>query len=144
MTNGTLRLTMAGLIATASVAAGAVQLAALANVTPGEWELKEIGGTQRKAICVADPVQLLQIQHGAANCTRNVLDSDAKAVTVHYTCNGGGNGRTTLTVRSPQAFKLETQGMAGGAPFAVDYEAKRLGDCAPAAAAGTTKPANRR
>lgn len=124
-----MQVVMAGLIASAAVAAGAVQIAALAEVTPGEWQLKEIGGTATKSVCVADPAQLFQVQHPNATCKRNVLDSSAKAATVQYTCAAGGSGRTTLTVRSSQSVKVETQGMSGGAPFAFDYDAKRIGDC---------------
>lgn len=118
-----------GLIAFVTVAAGAVQIAALAEVAPGEWQLKEIGGTETKSVCLADPAQLFQVQHPNATCKRNVLDSSAKAATVQYTCAAGGSGRTTLTVRSSQSIKVETQGMSGGAPFAFDYDAKRIGDC---------------
>ena len=124
-----MQVVMAGLIASAAVAAGAVQIAALAEVTPGEWQLKEIGGTATKSVCVADPAQLFQVQHPNATCKRNVLDSSAKAATAQYTCAAGGSGRTTLTVRSSQSVKVETQGMSGGAPFAFDYDAKRIGDC---------------
>lgn len=133
MTMKTMRVTAATLIAATAMAAGAAQIAALADVAPGEWQLKEIGGTETKTVCLADPAQLLQIHHATASCTRTVLDSTAKAVTVQYSCAGSGSGRTTVTVRSAQSLKVETQGMAGGGPFAFDYDAKRVGDCAGAA-----------
>lgn len=129
MASKRVRLAVAGLIAAAGVAAAAAQIAVPGGVAPGEWQLKEIGGTESRLVCVTDPAQLLQIQHPAAHCTRDVIDSDAKTVTVHYACAGGGSGRTTLTVRSSQLLKLETQGMAGGAPFAFDYDARRVGEC---------------
>lgn len=140
MTTKAIGLSAAGLAAMAAVAVGAAQLSALAEVAPGEWQLKEIDGTGTRTICVADPAQLLQIRHGSANCTRTVIDSDADSVTVHYTCSGGGSGRTTLTIRSPQSLKVETQGMAGGAPFAFDYDAKRIGNCPGAPSEGKEKP----
>ena len=111
------------------IAAGAARIAALADVDPGEWQLKEIGGTATRTVCLADPAQLLQIEHATASCTRSVLDAGPTSVTVSYTCAGGGKGRTTLTVRTSQSLKIETQGMAGGAPFAFDYDARRIGAC---------------
>lgn len=129
MTIKTLRFAFAGLIAAAGVAAGAAQIAALAEVAPGEWQLKEIGGTETKTVCLADPAQLLQVNHLTATCTRTVLESTGNTVTVNYSCGGGGKGRTVLTVRTAQSLKVETQGMSGGAPFAFDYDAKRVGDC---------------
>ena len=135
MNSKLMRVAAAGALGMTAIAAGAVQIAALADVAPGEWQLKEIGGTETKSVCLADPAQLFQIQHAAATCKRTVIDSAAKAATVQYTCAAGGSGRTTLTVRSSQSIKVETQGMAGGAPFAFDYDAKRIGDCPGAAAA---------
>lgn len=134
MTTRTMRLALAGVMAGAAMAAGAVQIAALGEVTPGEWQLKEIDGTETKTLCLADPSLLFQVRHVGASCKRTVIDSAAKAATVQYSCASGGSGRTTLTVRSPQSIKVETQGMSGGAPFAVDYDAKRVGDCAGAPA----------
>lgn len=127
-----------GLVAAAigiSAVAAAAQLAVLGGVAPGEWQLKESETGEVRALCVSDPGVLLQLAHGAARCTRTVLDDGPKAVTVNYVCPGAGRGRSTLTVRSGQVFRLETQGMVRGAPFAFDYEARRLGDC-------DTKPAN--
>lgn len=129
-------LAAAGLVAVATVA-GAAQIAALTEVTGGEWQLKEIGGTETKTVCLADPAMLFQVQHPTATCKRNVIDSEAKAATVQYSCASGGSGRTTLTVRSSQSIKVETQGMSGGAPFAIDYDAKRIGDCPAATPAAT-------
>lgn len=131
MTRKTFGLAIAGLMAGAAVAAGAGQITALGDVMPGKWQLKDIDESDGagRTVCLADPAQLLQIQHATATCTREVIDNGAKAVTVHYTCAGGGSGRTTLTVRSSQSVKVETQGMAGGAPFAFDYDARRIGDC---------------
>lgn len=51
-------------------------------------------------------------------------------MTASYTCSGGSWGRSVLTVRDAASIKLETQGVADGAPFAVDYEAKLVGRCA--------------
>lgn len=120
-----------------SLAAGMVVLIAaaapgpspLAKVQPGQWLLKEVGTTSGRSLCVADPAAVLQLGHGEARCTRTVIDSSATALTVRYSCAGAGQGRSTLTLRTPTAFRLQTQGLAGGAPFEFDYEAHRTGDC---------------
>ena len=53
-------------------AAQAPRLAALRAVAPGQWLLKETGGESR-SLCVADPRALMQIEHGAAQCSRFVV-----------------------------------------------------------------------
>lgn len=123
---------LAGLTALAT-AAGAAQLTALATVQPGQWQLHEIDGEGVSSICIADPRALLQIRHATAQCSRYVMDSDARSATIHYTCPGAGHGRTTITVRTPNALKIETQGIADGAPFALEYNARRVGACSGAA-----------
>ena len=111
-----------------ATAAQAPQLAALGAVTPGQWQLKDADGATR-SLCVADPRVLLQIEHGAALCSRFVVANDARSATVHYTCPGAGHGRTTITVDGGQRFRLQTQGIHDGAPFDTDYEGRRLGNC---------------
>ena len=110
-------------------AAQAPRLAALSAITPGQWQLTETGGAAR-SICVPDPLMLLQIEHGAAQCSRFVIADDRRSATVHYTCPGSGHGRTTISVVDGDQFHLQTQGIHDGAPFDTDYEARRIGACA--------------
>lgn len=128
-----LRLALSGLLiasATALPAAPDERLAILDLVQGGIWQLHEIGSTApARPICVRDPGLLLQIGHGTSPCARVVVDNQARAATVHYTCPGTGSGRTTIRVESATIVRLQTQGIARGAPFDHDYEARRTGAC---------------
>lgn len=109
--------------------AWAQQATPLKALAEGQWQLSEIDGPGRMSVCVADPGTLLQVRQSHAACTRFVLDSDRSSMTVRYTCGGTGHGRSVLTVRSAHSIKLETQGVAGGAPFAADYDGRLVGPC---------------
>ncbi len=124
-------LAVAGLVAfTAAAAAQGPRPALLDQLRLGSWTLHEIGSpAARRTICVTDPAALLQVHHGAAQCARFVVSSDQRATTVNYTCAGHGYGRTTLTAESPTLVRIQTQGLAQGAPFDMDYEARRDGMC---------------
>jgi len=129
------RAALLGLALCASLAAAAPAAAphvgVLAQVEPGQWQLRETGtSTPPRAMCVADPAMLLQLGHPGALCSRFVIADTAGSATVHYTCPGAGHGRTTLSIETPRVIHVETQGIAGGLPFDHDYEARRLGACA--------------
>ncbi|MES2755282.1 MAG: DUF3617 family protein [Pseudomonadota bacterium] len=98
-------------------------------ITPGVWQLQQIDGPDRRQLCVANLGTLLKVSETGGHCSRAVMDSDGRTMTVHYACNGSGRGRNVLTVRSASSIRLETQGVAGGAPFAVDYDGRRVGSC---------------
>jgi hypothetical protein len=105
-------------------------LAALGLIEHGQWTLQERGQDgPGRSICLTDPRTLLQIRHAGAQCSRFVIENGPKASTIHYTCAGQGHGRTTVTVETPRLLTVETQGVAQGAPFAVEYEARRTGAC---------------
>lgn len=127
----TARLAAAGLIAiSAAAGAQAPRLAVLGHVLPGSWTLREIGaGGAARAMCIGDPGILLQIHHGTTACARFVVSSGPRTATVDYTCPGSGHGRTTLTAEGSSLVRIQTQGLANGAPFDVDYEARRGGTC---------------
>lgn len=105
-------------------------LAALRAFDTGLWELRERGtrGAAR-TVCVADPITLMQLRHGGAACSRYVLDDQPTSATLHYTCPGAGHGNTTLKVETRALIRLQSQGVASGAPFALDYEGRRRGAC---------------
>ncbi len=118
-------------LGSASPAAAPPQLAVLAQLEPGQWQIHEPGTTLApRAMCVADPAMLLQLGHPGAQCSRFVISDTPGSATVHYTCPGAGHGRTTLSVETPRVVRVQTQGIAGGLPFDHDYEARRLGACA--------------
>ncbi|MDQ2878001.1 MAG: hypothetical protein M3R41_02840, partial [Pseudomonadota bacterium] len=75
----------------------------------------------------------LQLGHPGAACHHLVLADDPAAATVHYDCPGHGHGRTVLSVETPRLLRVQTQGIAGGAPFDLDYEGRRIGACSPGA-----------
>jgi hypothetical protein len=113
----------------AAAPAQAPQLNALTHIELGQWQLKEAGGGAAQSLCVADPAVLLQLGHPRAQCSRLIIDDTAELATVQYTCPGIGHGRTTIAVETPRLLHLQTQGIASGAPFDLDYEARRVGAC---------------
>jgi hypothetical protein len=127
----TIRLVAAGLIAlSVSAAAQGPHLAAFDRLSPGSWMLHEIGSTTAvRSICLGDPGQLLQIHHGSTACAHFVVSDGPRTATTSYTCPRTGHGRTTITVEGPTLLRIQTQGLANGAPFDVDYEARRGGSC---------------
>lgn len=100
----------------------------LRSVSPGEWQLHEIGeSAPNRMICVRSADQLVQLQHGAAECERLAGSQDGKRAVVSYRCPAHGHGRTVITEESDALLRIQTQGIADGAPFNVDYEARRIG-----------------
>ena len=130
---------LAGMIFCASGAvaaspAAAPTVAAFGQVEPGQWQLREVGSTTvARTICITDPDKLVQYQHVGAQCTRFVVDDQPRTATIHYTCPGAGHGRTTIRLETQRSFHLDTQGIAGGAPFDMGFEARRIGTCEAAA-----------
>lgn len=115
---------------TAAAPAHAPQLAALTHIETGQWQLKEPGATAiARSLCVTDPDVLLQLGHSGAQCSRFVIADTPDTATVHYTCPGAGHGRTTISMETPRLLRIQTQGIAGGAPFDLDYEGRRIGAC---------------
>lgn len=121
---------MGAIVAGALLAGAATPPPALARLQPGQWQFREAGTTMARAMCLADPAAALRIGHVDVACTQSVIESAPTTLTVRYSCAGAGHGRSTLTVRTPTSFRLQTQGLSGGAPFEFDYEARRIGDCA--------------
>lgn len=107
----------------------APQLAALSTIEAGQWELRDADGGATRAVCVADGRAFLQIRHTGNQCSRFVVADAPRAVTVHYTCPGAGHGRTTVSLQTPRSARIETQGVADGAPFQLAYSARRIGAC---------------
>lgn len=110
--------------------AQAPSLQALAQLQPGQWELRPRGNGSQKSLCLNDMRALLQVQHAGVPCTRFVITNAARQATVNYTCSRGGNGQTTVKVETPRLVQLQTQGIADNEPFAYEYEGRRVGACA--------------
>ena len=115
---------------TAAAPARAPELVALTRIETGQWQLKEPGAAATaRSLCVMDPAVLLQLGHSGAQCSRFVIADTPDTATVHYTCPGAGHGRTTISLETPRLLHIQTQGIAGGAPFDLDYEGRRIGAC---------------
>lgn len=102
----------------------------VAAIEPGQWELREQGGTgAARQLCVNDPDMFVQFQHGPMQCSRFVVDDQPMSATVTYDCQSNGRGRTTIRASTPRALYLETQGIARGAPFDMRFDGRRTGAC---------------
>jgi len=115
-------------LASAGLAQLRPSLPALASLEPGLWQLRG-EGEARRTLCVADPYSLIQLRHGAIQCSRLVVASAKSSATIHYSCPGAGWGRTTLRVETPRLARIDTQGIADNEPFAFVAEARRIGPC---------------
>lgn len=112
------------------LAFAAADLAALAKLERGRWQISESDSRKRpRFLCIRDPMALVQIEHGRARCTRQVLASDAAGGTVQYRCSGHGFGHTRIVVETPRIARIDTQGIVDGRPFAWRGEARRVGAC---------------
>jgi|SRR5688572_24473866 hypothetical protein len=122
---------LAGLACLAGGAALAqgVQLAMLDRLEPGLWELRARDGGRTERVCLDDGRRLIQLRHPNLSCRQFVVEDEANAVTVHYTCNGQGSGRTHLRFESPRLVQIESQGVASKLPFDFAAEARRIGSC---------------
>ncbi len=130
MRAGLLGVAGLAMAAFAPVPAGGPGLKALAGIERGAWQLRSSDRDEpARNLCIADPDVLIQLRHPGAQCRRLVLTDDPRVATVQYSCAGTGRGRTTITVETGRLFHIETQGLVGGAPFDVDYEARRIGAC---------------
>ena len=103
-------------------------LAALRGIETGLWQLKDSEGATRR-VCVTDPARLLQIQHGAAQCSYFVVENTPAKATINYSCPGHGSGRTTLSVETRRLIGIETQGVLDGSPFSEEFEGRRVSAC---------------
>lgn len=125
---GAVAAVIAGSSASVAIAQRAASPDPLASVQRGSWQLKSASGATRK-ICIKDMTRLIQIEHGNAQCQQFVIDRSENATTVRYSCTGHGNGRTSISVETPRLINIDTQGVANGAPFAENYEARFIGGC---------------
>lgn len=118
----------AGLVTPA--AAQGPSLSMLSGLQDGQWEVRFRDGSASRRVCVRSGLELVQLQHGGADCTRYVVEDGSNAVTVQYTCaNNRGNGRTSIRRESSSLVQVSSQGIAGGLPFQFSAEARRVGPC---------------
>ena len=119
---------------TAGTAAGALLAAAaplaLRGVEPGQWQVsRSATGQGAVGVCLRDVVALAQFEHRGQACSRTILSDKPGETVVQYSCAAGDFGRTEMTVITPRALRLQTQGIHNGVPFAYQLHARRIGDC---------------
>lgn len=132
MTTAWLRALGAGMaIIWAAVGASAVPQKAPGPIEPGEWELRGRGedAAESRRLCIMDRRQLLQIQHRQHSCKTFVISDSPTMLVASYDCGSAGGGRTELRTETRRLVQVHSQGVAGGAPFAIAWEARRVGDC---------------
>lgn len=111
-------------------AAAGPSILAFNRIQPGSWQLRALDSSlPAQRLCIADAYDLIQLRHPGAVCSRFVLTNDAETATVHYTCMGGGYGRTTIKVETGQLIRVESQGIANQSPFEMALEGRRTGAC---------------
>ncbi|QUL37481.1 hypothetical protein [Erythrobacter sp. JK5] len=104
-------------------------LAMLGNLAKGEWTIKYRDGSPDRRICVRSGLEFIQLRHSEPNCSRFVVEDGASKVTVQYTCQGNGYGRTNIRRETGSLVQIQSQGIASGLPFQLDAEARRTGSC---------------
>lgn len=121
--------------AAALALAAATRPAALAQVSGGLWEVSGIPGSKEPLkACFAGSALLAQVEHRGRNCTNSVITDDGTRTVIEYKCAAGGFGRSKITMITPRALQIETQGISDNFPFGYTVQAHRLGDCATAQA----------
>ena len=106
----------------------AVRPAVFTQTTGGLWEVSRADGG-RRSICIADPTVLAQYEHLKANCSRDIIRDQRNRAEIHYSCQGGAFGQTTVQLLTPRSLRIETQGISDNAPFHYVLQARRLGNC---------------
>jgi len=106
----------------------AIRPAVFMQTTGGLWEVSRAEGGRRN-ICVPDPLLLAQYEHLRSNCSRDVIRDQQSRAEIHYTCQGGAFGQTTVQLLTPRSLRIETQGISDNAPFHYVLQARRVGNC---------------
>lgn len=104
-------------------------LAMLDSLDRGAWQLQYRDGTGVGRICLRTGRELIQLRHPAQGCERVVVSDNATDVTVQYTCAAKGYARTRIRMETHGLVQIESQGIAGGKPFQLAAEARRVGSC---------------
>ncbi len=128
MRRGALGLTGLLVVAAPVFAVGLPDLEAFSKLERGRWQLRDSAGAPR-AICLGDPVALVQLEHGGARCEQEIVQSDKGGATVQYSCPGRGFGHTSVRVETPRLARIDTQGLVDGRPFSYRAEARKVGSC---------------
>jgi hypothetical protein len=117
-------------VAPADAQRSAPRLTMLDRIVAGQWQVhtREAGGFDGR-LCLADGRPLIQLRHPGQACRQFIVQDEANAVSVSYTCGSAGSGLTRIRFENERLLQIEAQGIAQGLPFAFNAEARRLGDC---------------
>jgi len=111
------------------VAAQSGELAMLASLNKGGWNLRIRDDGSQQRLCVRDGQEFIQLRHKQAGCSRFIVQDNADEVVVQYTCRGNGYGRTSIRREGPGLVQIQSQGIYDGAPFSISGEARHNGSC---------------
>lgn len=136
---GRMTQTIAQVVCGASLAAAGLASAAapalFGKSQPGLWELSGMQGAKVPVrLCLADLSELARIEHRGRACKQRTIRDTAHSVTFTYECSGSDFGRSEIDYVTSKNFRIVSQGIAGGLPFAHNVQARRLGDCEPKSA----------
>ena len=105
----------------------------LDSLERGMWQLRGVGSGAASVtstpICLGDHTRLVQIQHGNTSCEHYVVRSTPNSVTVSYSCNGQGQGLTTIRKESNRLIHIQSQGIRNNSPFSFSVEGRKTGGC---------------
>ena len=125
-----LRIGLAAGLGLAAALAAAASPRALAPAAGGLWEVSQSAtGHDPVRVCVPAVEMLAQFEHRQGRCKRSVISSTSSAAVIEYQCADGGFGRSTVTLITPRALRIETQGISNQLPFNYKLHARRVADC---------------
>lgn len=111
------------------IRAQAPSLAMLQTLKAGAWEVRNRGDGARQRLCMRTGYEFVQLQHRQPACKRFVVQNDTSEITVEYTCNANGYGRTTIRRETEGLVQINSQGILNGTPFNFTAEARFVGRC---------------
>lgn len=118
------------LTSTSLACAYANDLSLLNTLERGQWTFRATGAeAPLTKICLGNPEVLTQIEHSGITCERYVVRSTVNSVTVSYTCQGHGQGLTTIRKESNRIIHIQSQGIRNNAPFSFSVEGRKTGPC---------------
>lgn len=123
------RLALAGLLVGIPIAAHSAELAMLASLNKGGWNLRVRDDGSQQRVCVRDGQEFIQIRHKQPGCSRFIVEDGPDEVVVQYSCRGNGYGRTSIRREGSGLVQIQSQGIYDGAPFLINAEARHSGAC---------------
>ena len=120
---------MAGLLTALLSLTAAQRPVALAQASPGVWEISGLPGGKPLRQCIGATSVLAQFEHRGRSCSQRVLHDGPTSVSVDYSCGAGEFGRSDVDVLTPRSLRIRTQGISQNLPFSYVLQARRIGDC---------------